>query len=428
MTAGSIIPRRALAETSILLLNGNHWDVQDNTDPRGCPDDGSIFDGGEDAFDGFGGLHVRVLDMANNILVDDAEVCRFNLQWDGSRRWSTMDPVTVGTSVCGCLPALPSRNSESKTAKAPRFAKPVPAWVSTPGVAVSRAIFAHPGTDYIRYIDTFTNTGSFPLKVFVAFGGNLGSDEFTTIAGSSSGDLSVTTKDTWAVTIQNSDFNPAGPAADPPVGLVYRAANDTTFAGAGNYFNNPFITPWGGNGDDTPGYVFKLQLAPGESQSLSYFVYQGRAEGGSGEGARSAAAAATSEVSKALLLSAQLQASPDFGDLSPALRANIVNWPLEKFDSCLQDDSSPGNVLQFNSQTGDYQFCCNGKTYTGKATIQVRGQIITLVHNPVEYKLVATIDNAQHRGNAALQFPHGTTPCTIADRNTLNNTCVCGAL
>ncbi|MEW6126564.1 MAG: hypothetical protein AB1757_05950 [Acidobacteriota bacterium] len=423
----SIWSPRTWAITEIFSANGNVWDVHDNTDDP-CPDNGAVEDGSDDAFDGYGSLRVRVQDLSDNILVDDEELCDFNLQWDEGRRWSTLSPALVGTGGCDCVTEERGALTKGKPLRQYTRLSTVAAPAGGVYVSVSRAIYAPTGTDYIRYIDTFTNITGSPQKVSVAWGGDLGSDEETTIAGSSSGDLNITTDDTWGVTIENPSLDPLGLAIDPPVGHIFRAADDTAFISVGNYFNNPFTNGWGGNEDDSPAFVFQFTLAPDESKSLAYFIYRGLSEEGQTRPTPAAVSGGASpEVQLALLTSADLQANPDFTDLSPTQRALIVNWPAGAivYDVCLQDDSVSGNVLLINSTTGEYQYCCNGATFTGTGTIKKRGQLISLNHNPGDRKVVATVDKATHRGTASLQLPHATTPCTITDRNTLNNTCQC---
>lgn len=101
------------------------------------------------------------------------------------------------------------------------------------------------------------------------------------------------------------------------------------------------------------------------------------------------------------------------------------SFPVTVFNGCLQDDSNPNIVVLFNTFTGDYRFCCGGSMFTGTASVLARGCIFTLQHNPVDRRLLITVDFATRTGKASLQSPPGTTKCTIADRNITNNTCVC---
>jgi HYR domain len=95
------------------------------------------------------------------------------------------------------------------------------------------------------------------------------------------------------------------------------------------------------------------------------------------------------------------------------------------FDVCVQDDSSPGNVLEWSSKTGDYRFCCKGTVFTGKGTATRQGNIFALVHYAPDRRVVGKLDAALNRGSAAIQFPPGVVKCSITDRNTKNNSCMC---
>jgi len=99
---------------------------------------------------------------------------------------------------------------------------------------------------------------------------------------------------------------------------------------------------------------------------------------------------------------------------------------VSTLDVCIQDDSTR-DTLRFNSTTGQYQFtrCSTGFTLSGTGVLTRKGTITTLQHNAVDRKVAATIDNATHRASASIQILSPKTTFTIADRNTLNNTCVC---
>ncbi len=100
-------------------------------------------------------------------------------------------------------------------------------------------------------------------------------------------------------------------------------------------------------------------------------------------------------------------------------------FKVKVFDLCLQDDSNPNTVLLINSTTGDYLFCCNGVIFTGKGKMQIQGSTFKLTHTPSDRRVLATVDESSHKGTASIQAPPGTTRCTITDRNTQNNGCVC---
>ena len=124
------------------------------------------------------------------------------------------------------------------------------------------------------------------------------------------------------------------------------------------------------------------------------------------------------------------------GKIVAAGRANIdfvqgqfalARYDAVSFDICLQDDSS-GNLFQFNSTTGDYQFTnCSGLTLGGTGVISSRGSIITLQQNGPDRRVLAKIDGSVYKGTASVQILSLGTTFTITDRNTLNNTCSCVA-
>ena len=328
----TILTRPSSALTTILSANGQPWDVQDVLDPEG-PDDGSVNDGGQNAFDNFGSIRVRVLNPSEVVLVDDEPLCGFNLFHDGDRRWSTTNPVNVGASPCGL--------SESVTTKtAQRLGPQQEEGEEVPGISVTREIFAPTGTDYIRYIDSFTNNATDDRTVLVAFGGNLGSDGCTVQSRSSSGDRFFDTSDTWGVTIENCSSNPDGPSTNPPIGYAFRSPNDTTLQGFGAFFSNPFTTTWAGDTDDSPGLVFTLTLAPGDTRRLAYFVYRGLEEGAVGPLGQTPAAG--EQIAAAQTSVSGLVANPDFGDLTLAERDQIVNWPSIADLSITKAVATPG--------------------------------------------------------------------------------------
>src|SRR6185295_5497768 len=78
--------------------------------------------------------------------------------------------------------------------------------------------------------------------------------------------------------------------------------------------------------------------------------------------------------------------------------------PPAVFDTCLQDDSS-GSVLQFNSTTGDYAFCCaSGVTVSGRGIVSKQGNIYSLQQGCVETdrRLTVKVDQGLGRGTATL--------------------------
>lgn len=214
-------------ETTVTSANGNPWDIDLNT--------GSMIDGGYDAFDGFGGLALRVMDAQGNILDTASSLGGFNLTYN-NRVWTS------------------ATNS------------------SFAGVLTARSLFAPADQNYVRYYDAFTNSTSAPLTVQVFLGGDLGSDDGTQLAFTSSG--AAFTKGTyWTVTIENYGLGslPAI-ATDPPVGLLF--GNSDVVVGLASGID----IPWSGNGNDAFGVAFQFTLAPGQTAALLNYLYRGMEE------------------------------------------------------------------------------------------------------------------------------------------------------
>ena len=101
-----------------------------------------------------------------------------------------------------------------------------------------------------------------------------------------------------------------------------------------------------------------------------------------------------------------------------------------RFDICLQDDSTPQTVIQWNSFTGDYIFTPSGGTsLSGQGTVTRKGCAITLTDSPPDRRVQGTIDPCAQTGSASIQTSPPNSPkvkFTITDRNTKDNTCTCG--
>jgi hypothetical protein len=99
------------------------------------------------------------------------------------------------------------------------------------------------------------------------------------------------------------------------------------------------------------------------------------------------------------------------------------SFTVTTFDTAIQDDSNPANILLWNSITGAYRFCCNGITFTGVGTSTIKGCVFTLeTPNAPDRRVLGRVDKAVHSGTGSIQAPPGTIRCTITDRNTLNDT------
>jgi hypothetical protein len=124
----------ALANTIIPSENGLTWEVYDQT--ADFRDSGGIHDGGQDAFDAFGMVKMRVMDGSGSVLSSgDMWIRLLGLTWDGNRSFSTTSPE-IDTDI-----------------------------------RVERSLFSPGDANYMRYIDTFTNTGTANRQIMVAWGG-----------------------------------------------------------------------------------------------------------------------------------------------------------------------------------------------------------------------------------------------------------------
>lgn len=102
------------------------------------------------------------------------------------------------------------------------------------------------------------------------------------------------------------------------------------------------------------------------------------------------------------------------------------SFTVTVFNGCLQDDTNPGNVVLFNTFTGEYRFCCNGVLVaSGIGTVTSKGCSITIQHNAPTYRVTIKPEFAVKKGSASIQKPIGSVLCTITDRNMLNNSCLC---
>jgi hypothetical protein len=100
------------------------------------------------------------------------------------------------------------------------------------------------------------------------------------------------------------------------------------------------------------------------------------------------------------------------------------------FDTCIQDNRS-GNVLRWNSATGEYQFVWadTGTVASGQGTIRHDGRCITYVEDfSAGHFVRGRINTCTNRGNGTVRVPEipGRT-FNINDTNTTNNDCGIGS-
>ena len=137
--------------------DGQFWDIQD-TSPW-AQDSGGIATGGRaNPFNGFGYLKLQVGSSGAPPSTTNLYLHGFGLAHDGAERFDSITPVLHD------------------------------------GIVVSRAIYAPKDTSYLRYVDTFLNSGTEPRVVRVAWGGATGAFEDggrVAVAVTSSGDRRI---------------------------------------------------------------------------------------------------------------------------------------------------------------------------------------------------------------------------------------------
>jgi uncharacterized repeat protein (TIGR01451 family) len=81
----------------------------------------------------------------------------------------------------------------------------------------------------------------------------------------------------------------------------------------------------------------------------------------------------------------------------------VVTAPPPTFDTCLKDNST-GNLLQWNSTTGQYQFtrCSDSFTLTGTGVVKVVNGIKTLTDFKSDRRISAGLNTGQLTGNATI--------------------------
>ena len=299
------------AVTRLPSADGQFWDIQD-TSPW-AQDSGGIATGGRAyPFNGFGYLKLQI--VARNQYVRG-----FGLAHDGRDRFDSITPVVQD------------------------------------GVVVDRSIFAPADTNYLRYLDSYTNVAAEPQVVNVAWGGAAGAFDDggrMTVATTSSGDRTIDLADSFVTVMQNArrvDDPMKGPSGHGPSAHVLGTATTGLLTKIGDMYGDPFVDAWPGYDPAHIGYVFTFTVAPGRTVSLMTFVVKGLSEtydprGGFPipirdglvapknqapfSGASPAIPAAGSQIAIVADVARRLVASPDLRGLTPRQRAQILNWRL----------------------------------------------------------------------------------------------------
>lgn len=312
-----VLVAHSAAVTRLPSADGQFWDIQD-TSPW-AQDSGGIATGGRaNPFNGFGYLKLETGRAGAPPAVTNRYLKGFGLAHDGGEGFDSITPVLHDQ------------------------------------VVVSRAVFAPKDTNYLRYVDTFHNSGAEPLTVRVAWGGATGAFEDggrVTVAETSSGDRRIDPSDTFVTVMQNARdaADPAqGPSGHGPSAHVL-GSKAGALTSVGDMYGDPFTGAYPGYDPAHIGYVFTLRLAPGETAALVTFVVKGLSEvydprGGypiprrdalvsnwsdpvyAGPDAR--VPAPGSEIARVTAVARALVANPDLRGLTPRQRAQIVNWVL----------------------------------------------------------------------------------------------------
>jgi amidase len=316
--AAALITLRLEAVTRLASADGQFWDVQD-TSPW-AQDSGGIATGGRaHPFNGFGYLKIRVRTGGGAMLVPNQYLTGFGLAHDGAERVDSITPAVAA------------------------------------GVVIGRAIYAPKETNYLRYLDRYTNTAAEDRLVDVAWGGASGAFEdggAVTVAVTSDGDRRIDLADTFVTVMQNARHvsEPLrGPSGHGPSAHVLGSHAAGLLTAVGDMYANPFTDPWPGYDPAHIGYVFTLTIRPGQTVGLMTFVVKGLSEvydprGGFPvplrdgivapkyaapySGDRPVIPEAGSEIARVTDTARRLVASPDVRGLTARQRAEIVNWRL----------------------------------------------------------------------------------------------------
>lgn len=283
------IARAAHAFSYVSDASGTFWGIQDAAPPG--VDTGSIRATQTGAglrapysttLNGYGGLRVRIVGATATRF--NGQLLRgFGLTFDGQEHFESTRSVAFGPA------------------------------------AITRSVWINRQANWGRWLDTFTNTGSTPLTLSAAFGGQTGigptGPNSSLLAGSSSSGATVSPKDVWVAFATPPVTQGTRLVGGPQVTVTGR------FSFAGDWLNNPFLDPFKNEGYERnfPAYVNTLHIPAHQSRSLLHFVVLG----GRVNATTSAATLARVEAT-----AAQLAATPDVAGLTAAQACSIANFDL----------------------------------------------------------------------------------------------------
>ncbi len=319
------------AVTPLPSADGQFWDIQDTS--TWSQDSGGIATGGRaNPFNGFGYLKLQVrlalpkraagsarAEAGTSLLADNRYLRGFGLAHDGGERFDSITPLLES------------------------------------GIVIDRAIYAPKDTNYLRYLDSYTNVAAEPHTVSVAWGGATGAFEDggrVAVAATSDGNRQIDLSDSFVTVMQNARGagDPMrGPSGHGPSAHVLGANASKLLTRIGDMYGNPFVDRWPGFDPAHIGYVFSFTVQPAQTASLMTFVVKGLSEvydprGGfpiaivdgivapkSDEpysGPSPNLPAAGSQIALVTEIARKLVADPDLRGLTPLQRAQIVNWSV----------------------------------------------------------------------------------------------------
>lgn len=295
---------RAQALNFVYNTNQDYWGVNDAATPG--LDTGSIMSTATRSLQGYGGIRMQVTGAAKTPLLNGVLMRGFGLTYDGSNTFSSHRAVSLG------------------------------------GVAVTRSLTVNQEENYARFFDTFTNESRSPLTVDIDFGGQLGFNLTASSSGShqsatfgtSSGDTTVTTADSW---VANDTPSEPGVIASPSqfgTSATVLGSAGSPFTQTSDFLTDPFYKPLQTTGDEANfyGYVNRIVLQPGQTRSLVHFVVTGLSEKTNAPNTPAGAAAGSnvpalgSQKEAVKTTATELAATPDLSGLTIGQLCSIVNF------------------------------------------------------------------------------------------------------
>jgi amidase len=281
------VPAEAL--NTVAVARADNWQVQDAAIPG--VDTGSVTRTNGLALQGYGGLRVEVdggTSRLNGILLRG-----FGMTFDGRDTFATTNGVKLD------------------------------------GVVVQRELKVDKAGNYGRFFDSFTNTLHVPVTIDVAFGGQLGYNtgvNQSAIAGSSTGDATISSDDAWASWYSPSAGADSASHNGPSATVAGEPGTPGAVTRMGNFLRDPFANDMAAAGDEAnhPAFMSEITIEPGQTESLVRYVVAGRSEiralGGN------PVPSPGSEVDFVEDTATTLSTTPDVSDLSTGEICSVANF------------------------------------------------------------------------------------------------------